>query len=207
MKTAILSAAMIFAATDAHAVVLALGGHFNPGDKTGYVDRVGTTLYPDQTGLVLGNGVAFSAPEIWPWPETVTVFTPLYGLVSMAMTTEVYQVINSAGDFWEMTGHFIGAESGNVLMSVNLVNPGYGTASFGILGSFAYSPPYVPPPPQVNPPPCVDCGPPPPCVDCNPPPPCLDCNPPPPAVPESSTWALMLIGLAGLWLFGRRRIA
>lgn len=66
-----------------------------------------------------------------------------------------------------------------------------------VLASFqAWQTNHLPPP--IDPPP-VD----PPCMDCDPPPPCVMCDAPPVvAVPETSTFLMMLLGFIGLGYMG-----
>lgn len=182
MKRTLIATALLLAPmTNAEAATIAIGGHFNPGFATGWVDGVNdyNPAFLDDTGLTVGTPVDFSSPAIFPWPMTVSLDTPNFGEVVATLTTVDYLTYTGAGEFFQMQGTINGG--GYAILDVNI--PYLVTPSFGLFGSFAYDPP-----------------PPPPCTDCDPPPPCVACDPPSTVVgtPEPSTWAMMLMGFVGL---------
>lgn len=190
MRTIAIIAGGILLSGSAQAASVDLGGRFYPGFASGYVDAViNNYVAHDGTGDVNGDLISFSTPPLAPVPEIVTLNTPNYGVVTADFTHLVSLAFTPDGEFFTLGGTFDG--NGYGTLSVNLVTR-FGIPSFGIFGNFTYNPP-APPPPS-------------PCSDCGPPPPCLDCGPPPLVpVPEPSTWAMMLLGFAGLGFATFRR--
>jgi MYXO-CTERM domain-containing protein len=138
-----------------------------------------------------------------------SVFNQVFLAVSPSLGT--LTASNSAHDtlaLWFVapsSGTWAGFNAGGIFL---------GDATFGATGALFgasgnvrrdLSKPAILDPIVDPPPPIVD--PPPPIVD--PPPPIVDQPPPPPtlAVPELSTWAMLLLGLAGLGLAAKRRRA
>jgi hypothetical protein len=183
MKRLLLVAAGVAASTAAHAASVDLGGRFDPGMSSGYVDAIlHNSVASDGTGDSLGDLINFSTAPITPTFESVTLNTPNYGVVTAQFTSLLSFALTPAGEFFTLGGNFDG--DGYATLSVNLVRPGLGISSFGLFGNFDYEAPT--PSPST-------------CLDCDPPPPCLDCGPPVvPSVPETSTWLMLLTGFAAL---------
>jgi hypothetical protein len=199
MKKLFFIAAGVAASTAAHAASVDLGGRFYPGMSSGYVDAIAHNFVAsDGTGDSPDDLINFSTPPITPAFEVVTLNTPNYGVVTAEFTSLVSFEVNAAGEFFTLGGNFDG--SGYGTLSVNLVQPGFGISSFGLIGNFTYTEADPPPPPVVSsdpPLPCLDCGPP--VVSSDPPPSCLNCGTPVvPSVPETSTWLMLLTGFAAL---------
>jgi hypothetical protein len=195
MKTLLLAAAAVAASTAAHAASVDLGGRFYPGMSSGYVDAIiHNSVASDGTGDSLGDLINFSTPPIAPTDEVVTLITPNYGVVTAEFTTLVSFDITPAGEFFTLGGNFNGDGYGT--LSVNLVNAGFGISSFGLFGNFAYTASS-----PVDPIGLPGGGAP---VD-----PIGTPGGDPPggavsAVPEPSTWAMLLLGFAGLGFAGYR---
>ena len=191
-STTAIALLMVFT-TPCVAGTIAIGGHFNAGYISGWVDGVNNNYNPallDTTGLQYGDPLSFSAPVIYPWPLTIFVDTPNYGELTVVLTTADYLDYTSAGEFFELRGTINGG--GWAILDVNL--PYYVISSFGLMGQFAYSPPSPPvviPPPVVSPPVGKPIEPPtPPIIE----PP----TPPVVTVPETSTWVMIILGFIGL---------
>jgi hypothetical protein len=196
MKKLLFIAAGVAASTAAHAASVDLGGRFYPGMSSGYVDAIiQNSVATDGTGDSLGDLINFSTPPITPTFQVVTLNTPNYGVVTAEFTSLVSFDVTPAGEFFTLGGNFNG--NGYGTLSVNLVNPGFGISSFGLIGNFTYiaSSPVDP----IGLPGSV-----------------ADSDPiwtpggyiPPvgaTAVPEASTWAMLLLGFAGLGYAGFRR--
>jgi hypothetical protein len=184
MNTLLLAAAVLAASTAAHAASVDLGGRFYPGMSSGYVDAIiHNSVASDGTGDSLGDLINFSTLPIAPTNEVVTLITPNYGVVTAVFTTLISFDVNPAGEFFTLGGNFNGGGYGS--LSVNLVNPGFGISSFGLIGNFAYTAPSPADPigtPGGDPPGGAAS-----------------------TVPEPSTWAMLLIGFAGLGYAGFRR--
>jgi PEP-CTERM motif len=196
MKKLLFIAAGVAASTAAHAASVDLGGRFYPGMTSGYVDAIiQNSVATDGTGDSLGDLINFSTPPITPTFQVVTLNTPNYGVVTAEFTNLVSFDVTPAGEFFTLGGNFNG--NGYGTLSVNLVNPGFGISSFGIFGNFTYtaSSPVDPiglpggggPVDPIRTPgggvPSAAA-----------------------AVPEPSTWAMMVIGFAGLGYAGYRRV-
>jgi hypothetical protein len=183
MKKLFFIAAGVAASTAAHAASVDLGGRFYPGMSSGYVDAIAHNFVAsDGTGDSFGDQINFSTPPITPTFEVVTLNTPNYGVVTAEFTSLVSFALTPAGEFFTLGGNFDG--NGYGTLSVNLVRPGFGISSFGLIGNFTYTAPDPPPPPVVS---------------SDPPLPCLDCGTPVvPSVPETSTWLMLLTGFAAL---------
>lgn len=193
------SIALLMISTPSIGATIATGGHFNAGYTSGWTDGVNNynPALLDNTGLQYGTPVSFSAPVIYPWPLTISVDTPNYGELTVALTTADYLDYTPGGEFFELRGTINGG--GWAILDVNL--PYYVVSSFGLMGQFAYSPP---PPVVVQPPPVVL---PPIGKPIEPPTPPVIEPPTPPAVtvPETSTWVMMILGFIGLGWVGLRR--
>lgn len=185
MKSLISILALLAATAPASAeiVSVAIGGRFFPGYSEGYV--YGVKDYgagqDDNTGVTAGDPVNFSAPPIFPWPVDVSFDSPNFGEITGDFTSLASFAVTPAGEFFTLAGMFDnGAGAG--FLSVNVVTPGFGISSFGLVGSFAFDPP------PIDPPPCVDCGP-----------------TPVAQIPETSTWAMLALGIIALWFAALRR--
>jgi hypothetical protein len=195
MKKLSFIAAGVAASTAAHAASVDLGGRFYPGMSSGYVDAIiHNSVASDGTGDSLGDLINFSTPPIAPTYEVVTLNTPNFGVVTAEFTSLVSFDVTPAGEFFTLGGNFDGTGYGT--LSVNLVNPGFGISSFGIFGNFTYTASS-----PVDPIGLPGGGAP---VD-----PIGTPGGDPPggasAVPEPSTWAMLLLGFAGLGYAGFRR--
>jgi len=137
--------------------------------------------------LDIGRCRSRPLPEGYPTSEVVTLNTPNYGGVTAEFTSLVSFDVTQAGEFFTLGGNFDGTGYGT--LSVNLVNPGFGISSFGLFGNFAYTASSLVDPigtpgggapvdPIGTPGGGVPGG--------------------ASAVPEPSTWAMLLLGFAGL---------
>lgn len=189
----------------ANAATIALGGHFNAGYTSGWVDGVNNNYNPallDDTGLQYGDPLNFSAPVIYPWPLTISLNTPNYGELTVVLTTADYLDYTPAGEFFQLQGTINGG--GWAILDVNL--PYYVSSSFGLMGQFTAMPPAPPVLPPVVTPPIVCCDSPP----VTPIPPII--NPPipptpPHAVPETPTLWMLAAGFAALAYIAMRKRA
>jgi hypothetical protein len=137
-----------------------------------------------------------------------SVFNQVFLAVSPSLGT--ITASNSARDtlaLWFVapsSGTWAGFNAGGIFLGDATFGDATG-ALFGASGNVRrdLSKPAILDPIVDPPPPIVD--PPPPIVD--PPPPIVDPPPPTLAVPELSTWAMLLLGLAGLGLAAKRRRA
>jgi hypothetical protein len=189
MKKLVFLAAAVAASTAAHAASVDLGGRFYPGMSSGYVDAIiHNSVASDGTGDALGALVNFSTPPIIPAYEVITLNTANYGIVTAEFTSLVSFDITPAGEFFTLGGNFDG--NGYGTLSVNLVNPGFGISSFGLIGNFTYTAAAPSPSTVVSSDPAVPSDPPLPCLDCG--------IPTIPSVPETSTWLMLLAGFAAL---------
>lgn len=181
-------AAGIMLSASAHAALVPisfLGDRFYPGFESGYVDAVFAPDTLDVSGTIAGGTtVDFNRPlSGGPGPIDVSIDSPIYGDVTVDFTQLASLNFTPAGEFYTMAG------SGGFI-SVNLAY--YGVSSFGFTGIGSYTP--APPPPIDPPPACiVNCG--------------GGIDPPPIVVgaPETSTWAMMLMGFVGLGFAAHRR--
>jgi hypothetical protein len=189
MKKLLLVAAGIAASTAAQAASIDLGGRFNPGMSSGYVDAIiHNSVATDGTGDSLNDEINFSTPPAAPIFEVVTLNTPNYGVITADFSNLVSFDVTPAGEFFTLAGNFNGDGYGT--LSVNLVNPGFGISSFGIFGNFTYT---APSSSSVF---SSDPG-----VPSDPPLPSLGYSTPVfPSVPETSTWLMLLAGFAALAL-------
>ena len=182
-KTLFLSAAAaaMMLAQHSFAGEIIIGGRFEPSSTVGY--EYGT--WPADTGAQAGTLIDFSNSAIYAGPKSITFDTPVYGELTETFTTLATLYFTQAGEFYQLVGP-------TGWMDVNIINPGWGTSSFSFT-DVAYAPPPVDPPP-VDPPSCtIACGPP------------IDSSPSFPAVPEASTWLMMLLGFASLGYAALRR--
>jgi PEP-CTERM motif len=171
-SSSILSTILLLTATSPSAAAVDFfGGRFD-GLTEGYVDA---TYADDPSGIAFGDPVSFSAPWVFPFPQTVTFSTPVLGTIQATYTSLASFTITPAGEFFTLDGP-------GGFLSVNNVTPGYGIASFGL--EYTYTIPVPPTPP---------------CMNCDGPP------PPIPGTPEPSTWLMMLLGFAGLGFAAMRR--
>ena len=138
-----------------------------------------------------------------------TVFNQSVSL-SVSPSVGIIDASNSAGDTLALwfaappSGTWAGFNAGNVSFGEMFFGnaPGVllgatGKAKRDLSNPAILAPIIDPPPPIIDPPPPI--------ID--PPPPILDPPPPTLAVPELSTWAMLLLGLAGLGLAAKRRRA
>lgn len=189
MKKLLLVAAGIAASTAAHAASIDLGGRFNPGMSSGYVDAIiHNSVATDGTGDSLNDQINLSTPPTAPIFEVVTLNTPNYGVITAEFSNLVSFDVTPAGEFFTLAGNFNGDGYGT--LSVNLVNPGFGISSFGIFGNFNYTAPSSSSVFSSDP-----------AVPSDPPLPSLGYRTPVvPSVPETSTWLMLLAGFAALAL-------
>jgi hypothetical protein len=139
-----------------------------------------------------------------------TVFNQSVSL-SVSPSVGIIDASNSAGDtlaLWfaaPQSGTWAGFNSGDVSFGEVLFGnvPGVLLGATGKVKRDLSNPAILAAPILDPPPPIID--PPPPIID--PPPPILDPPPPTLAVPELSTWAMLLLGLMGLGLAAQRRRA
>jgi hypothetical protein len=139
-----------------------------------------------------------------------TVFNQSVSL-SVSPSVGIIDASNSAGDtlaLWfaaPQSGTWAGFNSGDVSFGEVLFGnvPGVLLGATGKVKRDLSNPAILAAPILDPPPPIID--PPPPIID--PPPPLLDPPPPTLAVPELSTWAMLLLGLMGLGLAAQRRRA
>ncbi|HEY6733461.1 MAG TPA: hypothetical protein VI256_06640 [Roseiarcus sp.] len=139
-----------------------------------------------------------------------TVFNQSVSL-SVIPSVGIIDASNSAGDtlaLWfaaPQSGTWAGFNSGDVSFGEVLFGnvPGVLLGATGKVKRDLSNPVILAAPILDPPPPIID--PPPPIID--PPPPILDPPPPTLAVPELSTWAMLLLGLMGLGLAAQRRRA
>jgi hypothetical protein len=160
-------------------------------DATWATPTVGfaTNIEPDdQSGSMLGESIDFSSVALFPHPMSVFVDTPNFGDITLNFTSVSNFFVNAAGIFYSMTGI---DSAGSLDLMTAVIAPADGTLRFEVEG-FGFSD--LPPPPPPPPPPCCDA----------PPPPC--CAPPPGvAVPETSTWLMLLAGLSAIGFLKWRR--
>lgn len=147
-----------------------VGGWFNPGFATGYVNG-DYTQYGDTSGMQYGTLVDFSSSAlVGGLLKTLTFTSPVYGAQSVSFTNTSYLTFTPFGEFYQET---------NALGDWLDVNIPY----TGVSPSFSFKD-YASVP--VTPPPIT-------------PPPCLACDPPPVVtVPETSTWLMLALGFFGL---------
>lgn len=148
-----------------------------------------TNIEPDdQSGSYLGEQIDFNSVALFPHPMSVSIDTPNFGEITLNFTNIVSSFNNSAGEFYEMTGT---DSAGSLDLMTAVIAPAHGILRFEVEG-YGFS--------DLQPPPPL------PCTGCNPPP-CLTCGPLPntPAVPETSTWLMMLLGFTGLAYAAFRR--
>jgi hypothetical protein len=139
-----------------------------------------------------------------------TVFNQSVSL-SVSPSVGIIDASNSAGDtlaLWfaaPQSGTWAGFNSGDVSFGEVFFGnvPGVLLGATGKVKRDLSNPAILAAPILDPPPPIID--PPPPIID--PPPPILDPPPPTLAVPELSTWAMLLLGLMGLGLAAQRRRA
>jgi hypothetical protein len=183
-KTVFLSAAAaaMMLAQHSFAGEIIIGGRFEPSYTVGY--EYGT--WPaDTSGAQAGTLIDFSNSAIYAGPKSITFDTPVYGELTETFTTLATLYFTQAGEFYQLVGP-------TGWMDVNIINPGWGISSFSFT-DVAYAPQPVDPPP-VDPPSCtIACGPP------------IDSSPSFLAVPEASTWLMMLLGFASLGYAAMRR--
>ena len=151
-----------------------------------------TNIEPnDQAGSYLGEQIEFSSSAFLPHPMSVYVDTPNFGDITLNFTSIVSVFSNSAGEFYEMAGT---DSAGGLDLMTAVIAPAHGILRFEVEG---YGFGDLPPPDVADSAPIVPVGP----IGTTVANVALGAT----AVPEPSTWAMLLIGFAGLGYAGWRR--
>jgi hypothetical protein len=204
-STSAVAALALIAATGAKANVVEtfnLSGNFGFGPLVPFTGTIDLDFTDNFASYTASGTIKLTLPGH-------TVFDQAFSLTASPSLGTI-SASNSANDTLVLS--FAAPESGT-WAGFNGGKVSFGDVTFGDATGFLFgasgkitrdlSNPAILAPILDPPPPIID--PPPPIVD--PPPPILDPPPPTLAVPELSTWAMLLLGLAGLGLAAKRRRA